>query len=238
MEKTLELKQFLIETLSFIAKNFFLLLLFSGVLFSASFLSFKYAFKHQGGMLCFYGVFCYFFYYVFVNMYYAQKPIFTSEKIVNSVIKMLVIFALSLAMLIACDLGLKLLKNMAHWLVGFPDIYGFLKDTYLFLKGSVTGQFLIYVPLIFFLTFTFFIPAFSWISSINGNDASVLGAYAKVSGNCLKMFFCLFCLFGLLPFLVNFATSQTPVSLSAAHTFSSMIQLVFYLKLYDFFYDE
>jgi hypothetical protein len=113
-----------------------------------------------------------------------------------------------------------------------------LKDTYLFLKGSVTGQFLIYVPLIFFLTFTFFIPAFSWISSINGNDASVLGAYAKVSGNCLKMFFCLFCLFGLLPFLVNFATSQTPVSLSAAHTFSSMIQLVFYLKLYDFFYDE
>lgn len=238
MEKRLDLKQFLIETLSFAAKNFFLLLIFGGVLFLASFLSFKYAFKHQVTMLCFYGVFCYFFYYIFVNMYYGQKPIFTSEKIVNSVIKMLVIFALSLFMLIACDLSLKLLKNMAHWLVGFPDIYGFLKNTYHFLKGSVSGQFLIYVPLIFFLTFTFFIPAFSWISSINGNDASVLGAYAKVNGNFLKMVLCLFCLFALLPFLVNLAASQTPVSLSAAHALSTMIQLVFYLKLYDFFYDE
>ena len=189
-------------------------------------------------MLCFYGIFCYFFYYVFVSLYYEQKPIFTSEKVVNSFIKMLVVFSLSLTMIIACDLTLKLLKYMAQWLVGFPDLYEILKQTYYFLKGSVIGQFLIYVPLIFFLTFTFFIPSFAWISSINGKDSSILGAYEHVSGNCLKIALCLFVLFLFLPFVVNLLVVQSPIFLGVSHALLTMIKLVFYVKLYDFFYED
>ena len=238
MEKKLDLKRFVIETLSFLAKNFFLLAVFGFVLFGASFLSFKYAFKHHVTMLCFYGVFCYLFYYVFVNLYYNQKPIFTSEKIVNSFIKMLVIFALSLSMIIAFYVFLKLLKNMSQWLVGFPDLYALLKSMYHFLKGSLIGQFLIYVPLIFFLAFTFFIPSFTWISSLNGKDASVWGAYAKTQGNYLRIVLCLFGLFALFPFFVNFLIIQAPIYLGMAHAFVTMTQLVFYIKLYDFFYED
>jgi len=238
MEKKLDLKRLVIETLSFSAKNFVLLALFGLMLFLASFLSFKYAFKHHVTMLCGYGVFCYFFYYVFTNLYYNQKPVFTSEKVVNSFIKMLVIFALSLAMLIACDLVLKLLKNMTQWLVGFPDIYELLKKTYHFLKGSVLGQFLIYVSLFFFLTFTFFIPLFAWVSSINGKDDSLWTAYEKTHGNYLKIVLLLFVLFAFLPFAVNLMVTQTPVNLGIAHAFTTMVQLVFCIKLYDFFYED
>lgn len=238
MEKKLDLKRFVIDTLSFSAKNFFLLLFFGCVLFAASFLSFKYAFKHHISMLCLYGLFSYFFYYVFVNLYYNQKPIFTSEKIVNSVIKMLVIFALSLSMLIACRLFLILLKNMAHWLIGFPDLYQFLRTSYDFLQSSLLGQFVLFVPLIFFLTFTFFIPAFAWISCMNGNDVSILSAYAKTQGNYLKIMACLFILFAFIPFFVSLTGSQTPISLSISHAAISMIRLVFYIKLYDFFYEQ
>lgn len=238
MEKKLDLKRLVIETLSFSAKNFFLLFLFGSALFLASFLSFKYAFKHHVTMLFFYGVFCYLFYYVFVNLYYNQKPIFTSEKIVNSFVKMLVIFALSLAMVIAFYLLLRLLKNMSQWLVGFPDLYDFLKSSYHFLKGSLWGQFLIYVPLFFFLTFTFFIPSFAWISSLNDNDASVFGAYEKTQGNYLKIVLCLFMLFALFPFLINLIAKPAPLYLGMAHAFVTMIQLVFYMKLYDFFYED
>lgn len=238
MEKKLDLKRFVIDVLSFSAKNFFLLLIFGGALFLASFLSFKYAFKHHSTMLCLYGLFSYLFYYVFINLYYNQKPVFTSEKIVNSVIKMLVIFALSLSVIIVCRLFLKLLKNMAHWLVGFPDLYEFLRTSYNFLQGSLLGQFLLLVPLVFFLTFTFFIPACAWISAINGNDASLWSAYAKTHGNYLKIMACLFGLFALLPLLTSLIGTQTPLWLGASHAVVSMIRLVFYVKLYDFFYEQ
>ena len=135
-------------------------------------------------------------------------------------------------------LFLKLLKNMAQWLVGFPDIYELLKKTYHFLKSSLWGQFLIYVPLFFFLTFTFFIPSFTWISSINGKDASLWTAYEKTHGNYLKIVLCLFVLFAFFPFAVNLMTKQTPINLSIAHAFTTMVQLVFYIKLYDFFYED
>lgn len=238
MQKQLNIRQFVISTLSFMAKNWFLLCLFGIVLFFASFLSFKYAFKHHIAMLGLYGAFCYVFYYLFISLYYNQKPIFTSEKLVNSIVTMIVVFLLSLVMVLACDLVLKLLKYMAQWLVGFPDLYKLLKETYLFLKASTIGQFLIYIPLIFFLTFTFFIPGFAWISTLNGRDASIWGAYAKVHGNYLMTVLLMFAFFAVVPFIINLFVVQKPVFLSISHALSAMIQLVGYVRLYDFFYEE
>lgn len=220
------------------ANNWILLCLFGVVLFFASFLSFKYAFRHHLSMLGLYGVFCYIFYYLFVSLYYNQKPIFTSEKIVNSVVKMFIVFLFSLAMIFICDLGLKLLKYMAQWLIGFPDLYQLLKNTYQFLKASMLGQFLIYTVLICFLTFTFFIPGFAWVSTLNGKDISIWGAYAKVHGNYLVTMLLMFGFFAVIPFVVNFFVVPKPLFLGISHALISMIQLIGYIRLYDFFYQE
>lgn len=238
MEKKLNIKQLCIETLSFSAKNFFLLAFFSILLFLASYLSIKYAFKHQTTMLCLYGCFCYFFYYTFISLYYEQKPLFTSEKVVNSLIKAAIIFSLSLLAVICGHLTVVLLKYMSQWLIGFPDVYTLLKNTYGFLNGSALGRFLLYVPVIILLTFTFFIPGFAWISVLNGGDSSLMSAFSKAQGNYMKIILLLLVLFTVLPVVFTFLFSHKTIYLSLSHTIVSMIQLVFYIRLYDFFYQD
>jgi len=236
MDKKLNIKQLCVETLSFMAKNVVPLALFGLVSFLASFLSFKYVFGHQTSMLFFYSLFCYFFYYVFISLYFEQKPIFTSEKLVSSAIKAIVIFAISLFVVICFHFALKLLKYMAMGLVGFPDVYDMLKNTYHFLNSSMLGRLLLSAPLIFLLTFTFFIPGFAWVSVINGSDSSLWSAFSKTQGNYLKIFWLLFCLFALLPFVLSFVVPSKPVCLGLSNALTNMLELVFYIRLYDFFY--
>ena len=238
MSETLNLKQFAINTLSFMAKNVVVLCLFGLLSFLASFISLKYVFKHQALMLTFYSLFCYAFYYIFVSFYYEQKPILTSEKLVNSVIKAIVVFALSLFVVICGHIGLKTLKLMAHALIGFPNIYDFLKNGYYFLNASKFGQFLLYIPILFFLTFTFFIPGFTWISSLNDGDASLWSAYIRTKGSYFKIALILFCFYAVLPFVLSFLTPQTPFWLAMTHAFVIMCQITVYLRLYDFFYQK
>ncbi|HCU59212.1 MAG TPA: hypothetical protein DIC64_04440 [Alphaproteobacteria bacterium] len=238
MAKKLNIKEFCADNLSFMAKNFVLLSLFGFASFIASFLSLKYVFKHQIGMMFLYTVFCYFFYYVFVSLYYEQKPIFTSKKLVNSLVKMFVVFALSLSAVIFGHLFFKLLKYMAQYLIGFPDIYDFLKNTYHFLNASRMGRFLLYIPMLFLLTFTFFIPGFSWISTINEGDASLWSAYSKTSGNYLKITAVLLLIYAVLPFISAVLIAPTPTYLSISNAVLTIIQLVFCIRLYDFFYKD
>ena len=237
-KKIFQIKPYVIETLSFIAKNVFLLGLFWTVSFIASFLSLKYVFRHQALMLTAYGVFCYIFYYIWTALYYEQKPLFTSEKLVNSILKTVIIFAISVFVIVCGHLFLILLKYMARWLIGFPDIYENLKNCYHFLNSSKIGQFLLYIPTIFLLTFTLFIPAMSWVSSVNGKDMSLWGAYARTQGNYLKISAVLIVVYGMFPFILNLLIPQTLISLSVTHAFVSILQFVFYLRLYDFFYED
>ena len=238
MAETLNLKKFCSETLSFMVKNVLILCLFGVVAFIASFISLKYAFRHQLLMLTLYSIFCYIFYYLFVSVYYEQKPWFTSEKIVDSVVKMVVVFALSMVVIMCGHIGLKTLKYMAKWLVGFPDIYAFLKNGYYFLNASKTGQFLLYIPIVFLLTFTFFIPGFSWISSINGKNQSLWDTYTKTQGFYLKIFVILFGVYAVFPFILSFIGALSPVMLSIKNAVTNLVQIVVYLKLYDFFYED
>ncbi|MBR6409123.1 MAG: hypothetical protein IKS23_02635 [Alphaproteobacteria bacterium] len=238
MKTELNIKQLFIDVLSFIGKNCFLLSLFGLACYTASFLSLKFMFKHQGVMMFSYALFCYAFYYLFISLYYEQKPIITSEKIVNSIVKMAVVFAVSLSVVIFGHLFLKLLKYMAQWLIGFPDIYEFLKQVYTFLNNSKIGQFLLYIPLIFLLTFTFFIPGFTWVSSLNGKDASLWSAYSKTQGNYIKIVIVLLIVYAFLPFALSLLAKPTPIGLSITHAIKTIIQLVFYIRLYDFFYED
>ncbi len=237
-KRLFQIKPYVIETFSFIARNIFLLCFLGAISFLASFLSLKYVFHHQALMLVLYALFGYVFYYVFTSLYYEQKPIFTSEKVVNSILKMAVIFALSVFVIICGHLFLMLMKYMAQFLIGFPNIYELLRDCYHFMNSSKTGQFLLYIPMIFLLTFTLFIPAMSWISSINGKDVSLLSAYEKTYGNQLKIAAVLIVLYGMFPFVVHLMVPQSLISLSLCHALISILQFVFYLKLYDFFYEE
>ena len=76
MAKKLNIKEFCADNLSFMAKNFVLLSLFGFASFLASFLSLKYVFKHQIGMMFLYTIFCYFFYYVFLNICFSSLFLF------------------------------------------------------------------------------------------------------------------------------------------------------------------
>lgn len=238
MSKTLDLKKFCSETLSFMVKNAPVLCLFGICAFTASFISLKYVFRHQLVMLTFYSIFCYLFYYIFISVYYEQKPWFTSEKIVDSVVKMVVVFALSMVVVMCGHIFLKTLKYMAKWLIGFPDIYAFLKNGYYFLNASKLGQFLLYIPIVFFLTFTFFIPGFSWISCINGKNQSLWDTYTKTQGFYLKIFVILFGVYAVFPFILSFIGALSPVMLSIKNAVTNLVQIVVYLKLYDFFYED
>lgn len=237
-EKMFHVKPYIIETLLFSTRNVFLLGFFALCFFLASFLSLKYVFHHQKLMLVGYSVFSYFFYYVLTAVYYEQSPIFTKSKLMRSLLKGVVILALSLFVIICGHLFLMLLKYMSQWLIGFPNIYEALRDFYHFLNSSKFGQFLLYIPMIFLLTFTLFIPAMSWISVVNGRDVSLWSAYAKTYGNYLKLSALFIVLYGMFPFLLNLVIPQGFISASVSHAIVSVLQFVFYLRLYDFFYQE
>ncbi|MBQ7660410.1 MAG: hypothetical protein IJS26_06735 [Alphaproteobacteria bacterium] len=238
MNKQLDLKQFFVGTLSFVAHNVLILVLFGAASFLASFLSLKYVFGHQNVMLVCYALFCYAFYFVFISLYYEQKPLITSEKIVSSVLKIAVVFALSFLGVMLFKALIMLLRYGADNLVGLSGLYAFLRRGYVFLSAYQAGRFLLYLPIMFMLMFTFFIPGFTFVSSLNGKDASILGAYEKTHGQFLKIFVVLVCLYALLPMAASLVVAQKPVWLGVSHAVLTMFQLVCYVRLYDFFYQD
>lgn len=238
MQKPLSIKQISIQSLSFIGQNIFLLLLMALVSFALSYFILKWGASYKHLTFFLYGIFIYLFYYVFISLYYEQKPVFSAEKLVNSFIKLLSIFALSLFVLICFKFGIYILRYFSKRLVGFPDLYAFLKGTYTFLANTNFGQLLIYLVVITFLSFTFFIPGFSWISSLNGKDSSIMTAYAKVSGNYLKVCLIFVILYAVLPLISGLINIYpTPVSLGITYSVLTIVQLVFCLHLYDALYE-
>ena len=239
MRKKLSIRQLFIDTLGFIGNNLPLL----GVLTIFSFIG-SYFGKNFGvysNRLAFlvYALYIYFFYFFFTSLYFTQKPLITKEKFVDSIIKLICIFAFSFFVMLCGHFAIGFLRYCSRYLIGFPDIYSLLRETYIFLALNPYAKILIYAGIIVLLTFSFFIPGFAWVSTVNNKDNSILTAFDKVRGNYIKLVIvCLlvFCLFPLLVSIIGLNTSI--VILSVFHALLTIFQLVTYLHLYDFFYKD
>lgn len=237
MKKELSIRQLFIDSLGFIGNNIPLLAFFTVLSFLGSYFSVRFPLFQQRIFLLGYLLYIYFFYYAFVGLYYEQSPLFTKEKTVDSLIKLLSIFAFSMLVLICGRLGINVVRYFSKTLIGFPDIYSFLREIYLFMKVNPHAQILIYLGVIILLSFSFFIPGFAWISIINGQDNSIITAYDKARGNIIKTVAVFVLLFGLLPLFISFLGLQTtPVLLAIFYAVLTVFQIIVYLHLYDFFY--
>lgn len=189
--------------------------------------------------LLIYAVCTYFFYYVFVALFYEQKPLISKEKFLDSLFMTLSVFAFSFFALICWKFGLSVFRYFLHHLIGLESLIDFFQSFNRFLNNHEFGQILKYLAAIAGLSFTFFVPGFAWISKIGGQDSSFISAYAHTLKSPLKVMGMFLCLYGLLPLLVGFAFINTPrVFLSAAYALMSVFQVTAYLFMHDELYSE
>ena len=115
-----------------------------------------------------YLVYTYFFYYFFVCFYFRRKPLFSRRRFGNALVRMLAILLLAFAALLALKIGFKILFFLAGTLKAFPEFYEQLRLAYLGLLVSPYFAWFLPVFMFIILSFTFFIPAFAWISAVIG----------------------------------------------------------------------
>lgn len=120
-----------------------------------------------------YLVYTYFFYYFFVCFYFRRKPLFSRRRFGNALVRMLAILLLAFAALLALKIGFKILFFLAGTLKAFPEFYEQLRLAYLGLLVSPYFAWFLPVFMFIILSFTFFIPAFAWISAVIGGDSSI-----------------------------------------------------------------
>lgn len=177
----------------------------------------------------------YVFYYIFVRVYFKQKPIFEKDNFLHSAGKMLIIITLAFAAVMFLRLGFDLLKMFAKSLAVFPDVYGFLADTYAFLKvWKYTNIFLVLI-LFAILMFTMFIPFFAWISTVIGREQSIVFSVLETKEHYAKLFTMYVTIFGILPFYLAsiLITSGIPlIIISFISGVFSIFQVVFYIQTY------
>ncbi len=239
MRKELSIRQLFIASLSFIGKNIPLLTFLTLLSFSGSYLAIRAGIYQNFLMLTLYGLYIYFFYFFFVSLYYAQRPLITKEKFIDSFVKMIVILAFSMFVLICGKIGINILHYLSRYLIGFPDIYSLLRRIYIFILLNPFGKIVLYFGVITLLTFSFFIPGFAWISTINGRDSSIISAYAKTNGNLWKTVLTFLILYGILPLIISFiGLTSGSVILGILYALLTIFQVIVFLHLYDFFYNE
>lgn len=239
MKKELSIRQLFVDSLAFVRDNIPLLTLLAFLSFAGSYLAIRAGIYQNFLMLALYGLYIYFFYFFFVSLYYEQRPILTKEKFIDSFVKMVTILAFSMFVLICGKIGINVLHSLSRYLIGFPDIYSFLRRIYIFILLNPFGKIILYLSVITLLTFSFFIPGFAWISTINGHDNSIISAYAKTHGNLLKTVFTFVILYGILPLVISFVgMTSGSITLGILYALLTVFQVIVFLHLYDFFYKD
>ncbi len=239
MKKELSIRQLFVDSLSFIGKNIPLLTVLTFLSFAGSYLAVKIGIYHNFLFLLLYGLYIYFFYFFFVSLYYEQHPIITKEKFVDSFIKMITIFAFSMFVLICGKIGINILHYLSRYLIGFPDIYSLLRKIYIFILLNPFGKIILYLGVITLLTFSFFIPGFAWVSTISGKDTSIISAYIKTGGNLIKTVAVFVIMFGILPLIISYiGLTSGSVVLGILYALLTVFQIIVFMHLYDFFYND
>lgn len=240
MKKEVSVRQVFIDSLEFISNNKAILLFMTFLSFIGSYFASSAGVSFRNPFFVFlYGIYIYAFYYLFVGLYCQQKPLVTKEKIVDSVIKLLVITALSLLILICCKLFFHILYFCGRKLIGFPDLYYFLRSVYRFMINNPYLKLLIYLGITTLLSVSFFIPGFAWIATIDKKDNSITSAYARVKGNYLNVVTSIFIIFGVFPLFIGYIElKSSQIIMSLMHAMLAVFQIVAYLQIYDKFYPD
>ena len=185
-----------------------------------------------------YLVYTYFFYYFFVCFYFRRQPLFSRRRFGNALVRMLAILLLAFAALLALKIGFKILFFLAGTLKAFPEFYERLRLAYLGLL--VSPYFAWFLPIFMFiiLSFTFFIPAFAWISAVIGGDSSITMTFVRTKGNYVRLIVIFLLIYGILPLTILVFRGYSAGVVAAVSALMSLIQIVIYLKVYEHFYPQ
>lgn len=178
----------------------------------------------------------YVFYYFFIRVYFWKKPIFETDNFFRSAGKMLIIILLAFTSVIILKIGFEVLKLFAKSLAVFPDLYGFLADSYAFLREWRYTNIFLFIFLFAVLMFTIFIPGFAWISTIIGKEQSIIFSIAETKEYHGKIFTLYFMLFGILPLFLTgllIGLHMPLILMCIISAFFSILQIVVYLKMYE-----
>lgn len=238
MQKRLSILALSTDVFGFIGHNLLLLTVLTLFSFAGSYLFNVLAAYHLKLAAVPYGVYIYLYYYAFIALYYNQKPLLSKEKFLESLKMFCKILLFSVCVLLVAHIGFYILRSLARSFIIFPSVYGFLQKTYHFVLSNPYTRIGLFLGSLFLLSFSFFIPSFSWVSTINGKDNSLLTTYENLRGNYLKVTFIFMFLFGFLSLVISFlGLFSGRVGLSALCALLTVFQLVCYLKLYDHFYE-
>lgn len=239
MKKEVSIRQLLLDSLGFIGNNAVLLGFLALLSYAGSYVSLYIGIARTPFLLLLYGVYIYLFYFLFISLYYDKKPLLNKERIIDSLFKMLTILALSMLILICGKISINILHHLARGLVVFPTLYAALRGIYVFMVTNPYARIIIYLGVIALLSFSFFIPGFSWISSICGKNSSIFYAYSQTRGNYFKIMGIFIALYGILPIATGFAGLSLGYGfLAVLYAIQNIFQLVVYLHLYDKLYAD
>lgn len=237
MKKELSISQLFKDCLKFVGNNLVLLSFLAFLSFAGSYCALWAGISRNFFYLVIYGLFIYCFYYIFTALYFQKRPLFTAERLVNSFIKLIITVAISFLILVICRTGLTMLKDLVSGLAVFPDFYDALRRFYHYILSTGLYSICVYLGVIGLLTFSFFIPMFSWIDAVNDKESSLFTAYTNVSGNYMKTLAVFLFIYGVVPLLISLAgLMMSRTALSVLYAVQTVFQLVVYLHLYDVFY--
>lgn len=182
----------------------------------------------------------YVFYYAFVRIHFKKRPIFEMYNFFHSAGKALIILLLSFASVMFLRIGFELLKLFAKSFAVFPEIYGFLSDTYYAVKDWQYTGILLYMFLFAILMFVFFIPFFAWISSVTDKEQSIIFSVLETKDSYTKLFFMYFMLYGILPIILTgimIAYKVPLIFMCLVSSCYSVIQISVYIQTYLALFD-
>lgn len=226
------------NSFEYIFKNLPIIACFYVFSFSAIYLIQRFNAAQSMLVMLGYLIYTYLFYYFFVSVYFKQKPLFNRQNFYNSLIRIAAILLLAFATLLLIKVGFQILFLLVKPLKVFPEFYDYIRMSYIsFIKWQYFAYFL-YIFMFLVLTIIFFIPAFAWISSINGRDSSITLALLKSKNNYWRLFFIFALIYGVLPFGALFFSNSSIIILSALSALFTIVQVIIYLKIYEFFYQD
>ena len=179
MDTKLSLRNILWESCLFLRQNYILSLSFFLLAYAAVYYAQALNISTNLPIVFAYLIYTYFFYYFFVCFYFKQKILLNKRRFANALIRMVAILLLAFATLLILKIGFKILFFLAGTLRAFPEVYEQLRDIYINILMSSYFTWFLSAFVFVILSFTFFIPAFAWISAVIGRDSSITRSFAR-----------------------------------------------------------
>lgn len=238
MNQQLPLWQTIKNSFEYMAKNLPIIGCFYIFSFAAIYLIQRFNASQNLLVMLAYLIYTYLFYYFFVSVYYKQKPLFNRQNFYNSLIRISAILLLAFAALLLTKIGFQLLFLMVKPLKVFPEFYDSLRTTYIGVIQMPYFAYFLYAFMFVILTAIFFIPAFAWVSAIINRDASITMTFVRTKNNFFRLMFLFLLIYGVLPFITLISASGSIIMISAISALMTIIQLIIYLNIYEFFYKK